>query len=135
MSRPPEFPRLTPVIPFVGAKPKSATAVPLYAELQCLTNFTFLEGASHAAELVAAAKALGHAAIGIADRNTLAGVVRAHAAAKKQGLRLLIGARLDVVDQGQGSFSLIAYPKNRAAYGALSRLITQGRRAAPKGQC
>jgi error-prone DNA polymerase len=140
MSRPPELPSFAPVIPvipFVGSKPRVASAkpAPLYAELQCLTNFTFLEGASHAAELVAAAKALGHAAIGIADRNSLAGIVRAHAAAKKQALRLLVGARLDAAEQGQGVFSLIAYPRHRTAYGALSRLITQGRRQAPKGEC
>jgi error-prone DNA polymerase len=141
MSRPPEFPRLgpvlAPVVPLVTGKRKDASGkpAPLYAELQCLTNFTFLEGASHASELVAEAKVLGHAAIGIADRNTLAGVVRAHTAAKKQGLRLLVGARLDVTDQDNIGLSLIAYPKNRSAYGALSRLITQGRRAAPKGEC
>ncbi len=137
MSRPPEFPRLAPVIPLVTGKRKdtASNAAPLYAELQCLTNFTFLEGASHASELVAEAKALGHAALGIADRNTLAGVVRAHSAAKKQGMRLLVGARLDVTYPYKSSFSLIAYPKNRVAYGALSRLITQGRRAAPKGEC
>jgi error-prone DNA polymerase len=69
-----------------------------YAELDVTTNFSFLRGASHAEELVAQAKALGVAALGVADRNTLAGVVRAHVAAKEVGLRLLVGARLDLQD-------------------------------------
>lgn len=102
-----------------------------YAELQCLSNFTFLEGASHAHELVVQAKALKLAAIGIADRNSLAGVVRAHKAAKEFQMRLLIGARLDLEDGA----SLIAYPEDREAYGRLSQLITLGRRRADKGQC
>jgi len=101
-----------------------------YAELQVLSNFSFLEGASHADELVLQAKALGLAALGIADRNSLAGVVRAHVAAKTHGLRLLVGARLDFSDGG----SLIAYPIDRPAYARLSRLITLGRRRADKGQ-
>ena len=67
-----------------------------YAELQAVSNFSFLRGASHADELVERAAALGLAAIGIADRNTLAGAVRAHVAAKAAGLRLLTGARLDL---------------------------------------
>ncbi|MBL1420901.1 MAG: error-prone DNA polymerase [Alphaproteobacteria bacterium] len=107
-----------------------------YAELQILSAFSFLEGASQADELVAAACALGHNAISIADRNTLAGVVRMHAAvkhAKRQGfdIELLVGARLDLID-GQ---SLLCYPTDRAAYGRLSRLISLGRRRAEKGQC
>ena len=65
-----------------------------YAELQVTTNYSFLRGASHADELVIAAKALGLAAIGVADRNSLAGVVWAHVAAKQVGLKLLVGARL-----------------------------------------
>ncbi|MEL7304019.1 MAG: PHP domain-containing protein, partial [Pseudomonadota bacterium] len=65
-----------------------------FAELIAATNFSFLRGGSHAHELVAQAKALGHTAIGIADRNSLAGMVRAHIAAKQVGLRLLVGARL-----------------------------------------
>src|SRR3954454_19577059 len=66
--------------------------VPVYAELDLVTNFSFLEGGSHPSELVIQAKALGLTAIGVADRNTLAGVVRAHMAAKEQDLRLLIGS-------------------------------------------
>ncbi|MEL6577612.1 MAG: PHP domain-containing protein, partial [Pseudomonadota bacterium] len=102
-----------------------------YAELQVTTNFSFLRGASHAEELVATAKAQGVSAIGICDRNTLAGVVRAHAAAKEAELDLVVGARLDLTDGP----SLICYPTDRAAYGRLSQLITKGKRAAPKGEC
>ena len=102
-----------------------------YAELAVTTNFSFLHGASHAEELVAQAKGLGLAAIGIADRNTLAGVVRAHLAAKEYGLRLLVGARLVTTD----GFELIAYPETREAYGRLSRLLSEGKLRAEKGDC
>ena len=102
-----------------------------YAELQVTTNFSFLRGASHADELVAQAKALGLDAIGIADRNTLAGVVRAHVAAKDAGLRLLVGARLDLEDAP----SLICYPGDRSAYGRLCRLLSLGQGRAQKGKC
>lgn len=106
-----------------------------YAELQVTTNFSFLRGASHADELVEQAKALGLAAIAITDRNTLAGVVRAHVAAKdtKDGgpLRLVIGVRLDLEDAP----SLLVYPKDRAAYGRLCRLLSLGQGRADKGKC
>ncbi len=102
-----------------------------FAELAAATNFSFLRGASHADEMVLAAKALGLSALGVADRNTLAGVVRAHKAAKGAGLRLLIGARLVT----RCGFEAIAYPKDRAAYARLCRLLTLGNRRAPKGQC
>ena len=75
---------------------KQTTQWPAYAELQTTTNFSFLRGGSHGEELVAAAKALGLAGLAITDRNTLAGVVRAHAAAKEAGLHLITGARLDL---------------------------------------
>ena len=104
---------------------------PRYAELQCVSNYSFLEGASHAAELVGQGAMSGLSAIGIADRNSVAGVVRAHIAAKEAGIRLLPGARLDLMDGA----SLIAYPTDRAAWGRLCRLITLGRRRAPKGAC
>ncbi len=104
---------------------------PAYAELQCLSNYSFLEGASHAAELVERTQELGLAALGIADRNSVAGVVRAHIAARECGMRLLVGARLDPMDGA----SLLAYPRDRAAWGRLCRLITLGRRRAPKGAC
>jgi len=102
-----------------------------YAELQVTTNFTFLEGASHPDELVLTAASLGHTAIAVTDRNTLAGVVRAHVAAKEHRLRLVVGCRLDLTDAG----SLLAFPTSRAAYGRLSRLLTVGKRRAPKGAC
>jgi len=102
-----------------------------YAELQVTTNFSFLRGASHPHELAAQAAALGHRAIAVTDRNSLAGVVRMHIAAKDAGLPLVVGARLDLA----GGASLLAFPEDRAAYGRLSRLITLGRRRAPKGEC
>src|SRR5688500_7950299 len=102
-----------------------------YAELQVTTNFSFLRGASHPEELVAQAKALGLAALAITDRNTLAGVVRAHTAAKEVGLRLLVGARLDLEDAP----SLLCLPVDRRAYGRLSRLLSLGQRRAAKGEC
>jgi error-prone DNA polymerase len=105
--------------------------MPAYAELQVTTNFSFLRGASHPEELVERAAALGHAAIAITDRNTLAGVVRAHVAAKRAGLKLLVGARLDLAEGA----SLLCLPKDRAAYGRLASLLSLGRRRAPKGEC
>ncbi|MBA4132207.1 MAG: error-prone DNA polymerase [Hyphomicrobium sp.] len=102
-----------------------------YAELDVTTNFSFLRGASHADELVAQAKALGLDAIAVTDRNTLAGIVRAHTAAKAVGLRYIPGARLDMTDAP----SLLCLPMDRAAYGRLSRLISLGQARAEKGQC
>ncbi len=102
-----------------------------YAELQVTTNFTFLQGASHPEELVLTAAALGLHAIAITDRNSLGGVVRAHGAAKQAGIRLVVGARLDLRDGP----SLLCFPTDRAAYGRLTRLLTLGRRRAPKGEC
>ncbi len=103
-----------------------------YAELQVSTNFSFLRGASHPWELVLAAKALGLAAIGVADRNSLAGVVRAWSKGRELGQRVLTGARLDFAD---GSASLLCYPSDRAAWGRLTRLLTVGQRRAKKGDC
>jgi len=102
-----------------------------YAELSVTTNFSFLHGASHAEELVLTAKQLGHVAIGVADHNTLAGVVRAHIAAKEAGLPLLVGARLVPTDGPE----VICYPKNRTAYGHLSYLLSAGKLQAEKGDC
>src|SRR5262245_24414336 len=103
-----------------------------FAELCVTTNFSFLRGASHGEELVMHAKALGLAGLGVADRNTLAGVVRAHAAAKEAKLKLAVGARLVFQD---GTPDIIVYPKDRAAYARLTRLLTIGNRRAPKGKC
>src|SRR6516164_2655735 len=102
-----------------------------YAELQVNTNFSFLRGASHPDELVVTAAALGHQAIAITDHNSLAGIVRAHHAAKEVGIRLVVGCRLDLRD----NTSLLAFPEDRAAYGRLTRLLTSGKRRAPKGEC
>ena len=104
---------------------------PGYIELQVTTNFSFLRGASHPDELMLRAAALGYPALGVTDRNSLAGVARAHIAARERGVRALIGARLDLRDGA----SLLAYPTDRAAYGRLSRLISLGRRRAAKGEC
>jgi error-prone DNA polymerase len=102
-----------------------------YAELQVTSNFSFLRGASHPEELAAAAARLGLSALAITDRNTLAGVVRAHTAARAAGIRFVAGARLDLQDAP----SLLAFPTDRAAYGRLSRLLSLGRRRAAKGEC
>ena len=102
-----------------------------YAELQAASNFSFLSGASHADELVARAAALGLEAIAITDRNTLAGVVRAHIAARQAGVRLVVGARLEFTC-GAG---VLCLPTDRAAYGRLARLLTLGKRRAAKGGC
>ena len=94
-------------------------------------QFQFLHGASHPQEMVETAAAFGYRAIGLADRNTLAGVVRGHAAAKQAGLRYVPGARLVT----QCGFEVIAYPRSRAAYGALSQCLTQANRRGRKGEC
>ncbi|MGE0741039.1 MAG: error-prone DNA polymerase [Hyphomonadaceae bacterium] len=103
-----------------------------FAELCVTTNFSFLRAGSHPEELVDAAAAIDLAGLGVADRNTLAGVVRAHVVAKERGLRLLVGARLVFRD---GTPDIIAYPRDRAAYANLTRLLTVGNRRAPKGEC
>jgi error-prone DNA polymerase len=102
-----------------------------FAELAAASNFSFLRGASHPQEMVETAAAFGYRAIGLADRNTLAGVVRGHAAAKQAGVRYLPGARLLT----QCGFEVIAYPRSRAAYGALSQCLTQANRRGRKGEC
>src|SRR5688572_25015351 len=102
-----------------------------YTELQLTTNFSFLQGASHPEEMVSQAAALGYKAIGISDRNTLAGVVRAHAAGRTCGLRILPGCILDFLDGN----SLLAYPVNINGYSKLTNLLTTGNRRAEKGKC
>src|SRR5690606_30744441 len=102
-----------------------------YVELQVTSNFSFLRGASHVEELMERAATLGYASIAVTDRNTFAGLVRAHIAAKKHQVRLIPGCRLDLQDGP----SLLAYPTDREAYGKLSRLLTVGNRRAEKGQC
>ncbi len=102
-----------------------------YTELQITTNFSFLRGASHPEELVEQAAFLGYKEIAITDRNTLAGIVRAHAAAKKSGIRVIPACRIDLLDGP----SLLAYPTDLAAYSRLSNLLTKGNLRAEKGEC
>ena len=102
-----------------------------YAELAVTTNFSFLRGASHPREMVETADELGQIAIGIADRNSFAGVVRAYDEAKNRHIKLMVGTRLVTTD----GFEVLAYPTDRAAYGRLCRLLTAGNLAAKKGEC
>ena len=102
-----------------------------YAELDVATNFSFLEGASHPDEMVLQAAALGHRAVAVTDRNSLAGVVRAHVAAKNAGIRLVVGTRLVPRDGPD----LLCFPSDRAAYGRLAALLTRGKRRTGKGDC
>ena len=109
----------------------STSPAPAYAELQVTSNFSFLTGASHPEEMVERAAELGYRALALTDRNTLAGVVRAHQAAERTGLHFIPGVRLDLADGP----SLLCLPTTRHGYGRLARLITTGRRRAPKGEC
>ena len=102
-----------------------------YAELQVTTHFSFLRGASSPEELFSAAALLGITALGVTDRNSLAGIVRAHEAAKVTGVTLIVGCRLDLEDFP----SLLVYPADRKAYARLCRLLTIGKGRAGKGRC
>jgi error-prone DNA polymerase len=104
---------------------------PGYAELGVQSNFSFLDGASHPAELVATAAELDLAGIGICDTNSLAGVVRGHVAAKKLGLPFAVGTRLELLDGAR----YLAWPTDRTSYGRLTSLLSRGRIAAEKGSC
>ncbi|MHB8476731.1 MAG: error-prone DNA polymerase [Steroidobacteraceae bacterium] len=101
----------------------------MYAELHALSNFSFLRGASHPEELVEQAKQLGYRGLALTDECSLAGVVRAHIAAKRHGLPLIIGTELNCSD----GLKLVVLAADRASYGAMSRLISRARRANPKG--
>ncbi|MEC7162211.1 MAG: PHP domain-containing protein, partial [Pseudomonadota bacterium] len=94
-----------------------------YVELGILSCFSFLRGASDAVDLALQARALGYDAIGIADANTMAGVVRLHTESKTLKLKPLIGCRIETVE----GLCFLAYPRDRAAYGRLCRLISAGR--------
>src|SRR5690349_1433898 len=95
-----------------------SSALPAYAELHCVTNFTFLRGASHGEELAARAAKLGYTALAITDECSLAGVVRAHTQAKELGLHLIIGSQFRLVEaDGTPAFSLILLAQNREGYG------------------
>jgi len=112
-----------------------------YAELQVTTNYSFLRGASHPADMVAEAIALGMTGIGIADRNSVAGVVRAWAFLKElrvknpgavEGFRLVVGARLVFAD---GTPDIVTYPVSRHGWGRLTRLLSIGNLRTQKGSC
>lgn len=114
-----------------GDMPPPPAEPSLYVELGVTSPFSFLRGASDAIELVLRALELGMDSIGIADRNTFAGVVRMHSACKGAGLKPLIGCRIDLCD----AQSLLAYPVDREGYGRLSRLLSLGKMRAKKGEC
>src|SRR5258705_9252438 len=124
-----------------------AASLPGYAELHCLSNFSFLRGASHPEELVEQAAALGYSALALTDECSLAGVVRAHVAAKerekknekkkenesenekKKPLQLIVGTEIKLED----GMKLVLLATDRFSYGRISALITTGRRRSPKG--
>ncbi|NTE82954.1 DNA polymerase III subunit alpha [Agrobacterium tumefaciens] len=106
-------------------------SAPRYAELQVTTHFSFLRGASSCDELFEQAKRLGIKALGIVDRNSLAGIPRAYEAANNHGIRLVIGCRLDLDDD----LSVLVYPMDRPAYGRLCRLLSVGKKRGGKGKC
>lgn len=108
-----------------------------YAELVSTSNFSFLRGGSHPGELVHQAAARGLSGVGLTDRNSFAGVVRGHIAAREvwvvdPAFRYLVGVRLVFSDKTP---DIIAYPTDRAAYGRLCHLLTTGNRRAAKGEC
>jgi error-prone DNA polymerase len=107
------------------------SGVARYVELQCTSHFSFLRGASSCDELFAHAAALGIEAVAIVDRNSLAGIVRAHEAAKTTGVRLIVGCRLDLND----GMSVLVYPTDRPAYARLCRLLSLGKKRGGKAKC
>src|SRR5438045_1270968 len=102
-----------------------------YTELQTTTNFSFLRGASHPEEMVEQAAAYGYTAIAITDRNTLAGIVRGHVAAKKSEIHIIPACRLDLLDGP----SLLMFPTDINAYAQLSNLLSVGNLRTEKGKC
>ena len=115
-------------------KPSTSPVLPAYAELQCVSNFSFLYGASHPEQLVARAAALGYRALALTDECSVAGVVRAHSEAKRQGIQLITGSQFRLQNSdGSGAFTLIALACNREGYGNLCELITLARTRTEKG--
>ena len=102
-----------------------------YVELQCTSHFSFLRGASSCDELFAQAAQLGIEALAITDRNSLAGIVRAHEAARAYGVRLIVGCRLDLGD----GLPVLVYPADRPAYARLCRLLSLGKERGGKAKC
>ena len=122
-------PKHRPAVP-PPSSPRGVSRWP-YAELDVTTNFSFLRGASHPDELVYRAAELGHKAVAVTDLNSLAGVVRAHQAAKHSGIKLCVGARLRFTDAPD----VLVWAENRTGYANLCRLLTGGKRRAEKGSC
>ncbi len=126
--------------PDFGARPsrrQAEASTPTYFELMTASNFSLLRGASHPEELVGQGAAIGLAGLGLCDRNSLAGVVRGHLAARdvwksNPAFRYLVGTRLVFSD---GTPDIVTYPTNLAAYGRLCRLLTTGNRRTRKGDC
>jgi len=124
--------RLSP--PRSDLHPGAAAGLPAYAELFCLSNFSFLQGASHAEELVDRAVQLGYAALAVTDECSLAGVVRAHAEARRAQLPLIIGAHFHLQQpDGSSGPSVLLLAQNRNGYGNLAEMITLGRTRSEKG--
>src|SRR5215813_11836541 len=116
-------------LPKTSCEPVDAeAALPAYAELHCLSNFTFLRGASHPHELVERAEALGYTALALTDECSVAGVVRAHMATKNRRIKLIVGAEFRLTC----GLKLAVLATSRRGYGRLCRLITRARRAAEK---
>src|SRR5688572_7784957 len=105
-------------------------SMPAYAELHCLSNFSFLRGASHPGELVKTAAELGYAGLALTDECSVAGVVRAHTAAKDLPLKLVVGSEL-ICSEGM---NVVVLAEDRQAYAAMCKLISRARQAAPKGE-
>jgi error-prone DNA polymerase len=111
-----------------SASDRHADVPQAFAELGAKLNFSFLDGASHPSELVATAKVLGYAGLGICDTNTLAGVVRGHVAAKEAGIPFVLGCRLSL----ENGAEYLVWPTCRASYGRLTALLSRGRMTSPK---
>ncbi len=148
-ARPHPWHAVPPSLEGAGNRPSSSNG---YAELHVTSNFTFLTGASHPDEMVAQAAALGYRAIAITDRNSLAGIVRGHVAAKDAGIPFVVGCRLEfqadtsLIDEHaltpahsqrerECALTILNYPTSRAAYGRLCQLLTRGKRRTIKGEC
>jgi error-prone DNA polymerase len=111
----------------MNGRPQSAR----YVELQATSHFSFLRGASSCEDLFDQAARCGIEALAIVDRNSVAGIVRAHEAAKVTGVRMIVGCRLDLME-GSG---VLVYPTDRPAYARLCRLLSLGKRRAGKAKC
>ncbi|MBL8964831.1 MAG: error-prone DNA polymerase [Phycisphaeraceae bacterium] len=120
-------------LPPEALAPPRADSGGRYVELDTISNYSFLRGASHPEELVSRAAMLGMKAIGVADVHSLAGIVRAHVAAKQHGIQLVVGSRVRPSDACD--LALLLYPTDRPSYGRMCRLLTLGKRRAPKGEC